>query len=440
MSIRLRALDLVEVMVDRSTLRPIVTRLMTHLRPSAAATISVASRLAAHQSANGAAAPTPAVLSVSYRSSLITLILRVCAQSTYALVTNFQWYVDILVDLAHLGLSLAPEASVGEHGGVVSGDGGVGGQVRDQLVDVTARVKAIRPYAVSKMVSLLEDEAFLESGGEGAEGAAVLGAAAWICGEYCRELQDPRPVIASLFGSSTSSSLPPSILATYIHNGVKVYAAWLAALADNWDEADLAQIRSVTGALEAQLAECAGSEDVELQERAAELGQALELVRTGLDAPRPVRNGAGFGSEAGPEADAAAELASLDQAALPPSCLGVLGPCFFAHELNPVNPKAQSMVGLPDGLDLDAEIVAGSSREWYRLEQEMPADGGEVDDFGRPTGRALAAAEQARLVAAASNGKAKRKGAKGGAAKKGKAREVDEDEDELARVRGDKPH
>lgn len=435
MSIRLRALDLVEGMVDRSTLRPIVTRLMIHLRPSASAPASAASHLAAQQAAKGPAAPlaVPAVLSAAYRGSLIALILRVCAQATYGLVTNFQWYLDVLVELAHLALGLGAEGGAGEEGVLGGGSGvSVGTKVRDQLVDVTARVKAIRPYAVQKMASLLEDESFLE-GGDGADGAAVLGAAAWICGEYCRELVDPRPVIAALFGSSTSGTLPPKILASYAHNGVKVYAAWLAALADNWDEADLAQIRSVTGALEAQLAVCAGSDDVELQERGAELGQALELVRRGLDAPRPVPASAGgFGSER--LADEADELGSLDAPALAPACLGVLGACFFSHELNPVNPKAQGMVGVPDGLDLEEEIVAGSSREWYAVRDAGEGEGTgarEVDEFGRPTGRAVAAAaEQARLAGA--NGRKKKGVAKG--SKKGKGREVEDDPEELAKV------
>lgn len=61
----------------------------------------------------------------------------------------------------------------------------LGVKLRDQLIDVTARVKAIRPYAVKQMVKLLGDEAILENGdGDGIE--EVLGAAAWIAAEYCR--------------------------------------------------------------------------------------------------------------------------------------------------------------------------------------------------------------------------------------------------------------
>lgn len=87
--------------------------------------------------------------------------------------------MDRLVELAYISLLIARDLSnplVGVSLGV---------KLRDQFVDVTARVKAIRPYAARKMAELLEDENFLENG-DGAEVSEVLGAAAWICGEYCR--------------------------------------------------------------------------------------------------------------------------------------------------------------------------------------------------------------------------------------------------------------
>ena len=53
-------------------------------------------------------------------------------------------------------------------------------------------------------------------------------------------------MIASLFGTTTTSALPARILSLYIHNGVKVYASWLASLAASWEESHLDQIRSIT--------------------------------------------------------------------------------------------------------------------------------------------------------------------------------------------------
>lgn len=250
-----------------------------------------------------------------------------------------------------------------------------------------------------------------------------------------RVLEDPRPIIAHLF--SSTSHLTPRILTLYSHNGIKLYAYWLTTLISSWEETDLDQIRSVTSALESQLLLGATSSDVECQERSAELGQLLAMVRKGLDAPRPKRASSsnndgeeeetGFGGQSlnsyGPGTPAADSLPPL-----PPTCLSLLATLFFEHELNPVNEKAQGMVTLPEGLDLDKVIMGGRR-------SEVPLNGSfdaEVDDYGRPIGSNLAAQEGTggRL------GKAKGKnGAIKSGVKKGKRREIVEDPEEMARVR-----
>ncbi|GAA5878418.1 hypothetical protein JCM8547_003594 [Rhodosporidiobolus lusitaniae] len=428
MSIRMRALDLVEVMANRSTLQPIVKRLLTHLRPSASTASAAASLLRAQQAAKGGApvAPSSPTLTTSYRTSLISLILRMTSSGTYSSITNFAWLIDTLVELTHIAQTLQPEPSS------PSSSLSIGAKLRDQLTDITARVKAIRPYATKKMAALIQDADLLE-GGDGGSAADVLGAAAWICGEYCRDLEDPRPVLASLFGSSTTSSLPTHVLALYIHNGVKIYASWLSALSIAWDESALEQIRSISKVLEGQLEECAKSREIELQERAAELRGLLEIVRKGLDTPRPLIEGTsagadgGFGGEGGDAGEEAGGFASSSRA--PPASLNLLDSLFFSHELNSVNAKAQSMVVPPAGFDLDAAInpgwTIGGSDELEASEEE------EVDEFGRPLRKAVVHEAESAV-----GGKKKKKGTKG-EGKKGKRREL-EDPEELARQRAER--
>ncbi|KAI5481703.1 AP-3 complex subunit delta-1 [Pseudohyphozyma bogoriensis] len=425
MSIRMRALDLVEGMVDRRSLHPTVEKLMGHLRPSAT-TASAAAALKAQQTSTAGTPPAPAVLSTAYRTSLVALIIRMCSSSTYAHVSNFEWYLDILVELSYLSLTLPHDPS--------SSETSLGIKLKNQFIDVAARVKAIRPSAVRRMATLLGDETFMENG-DAADVAEVLGAAAWICGEYCQELQDPRPVIASLFGSSTTTSVPSHIISLYVHNGVKVYASWLSALHENWDESDLEQVRSVTAALEGQLAACASNSDVELQERAAELGQLLELVRKGLDAPRPIappENGFGSSSTEPYDDDDGQGFASTSAPTrLPPSCLTLLSPMFFSHELNPVNPKAQGLVGVPEGLSLDLVIVPRTTSIKDELELDEVEE--EVDDFGRPVGRPRGGEEEIVGEGRKKKGKGKAVGGK-----KSKRREVDEDPEEMARLKAER--
>lgn len=151
---------------------------MTHLQPSTVSYPSVSARAAlqAQQSDTPLPAPVPVTLSTAYRASLISLIIRMCSNGTYANVTNFEWYIDTLVELTYFSLALQDQSTASAST--------LGALIRDQLVDVAARVRAIRPYMVKKMATVLGDESLLESG-EAAEVSEVLGAAAWICGEYC---------------------------------------------------------------------------------------------------------------------------------------------------------------------------------------------------------------------------------------------------------------
>lgn len=66
-----------------------------------------------------------------------------------------------------------------------------------------------------------------------------------------------------------------------------------------------------------------------------------------------------------------------------PFGLSLLPPLFFAHELNPVNEKAQSLVAVPDGLDLDSWVSPGSIPS---MQTVTSAADGQVDEYGRPRG------------------------------------------------------
>jgi len=179
-SIRMRALDLVTAMVgtvhvisndrlhtcyqvNRSNLQSIVQQLLSHLLPDSSSLSSARQSLAQ----NSSYSLTSPYQSPSYRLILSQRILSVCSRSRYENVTNFEWYLSVLVDLAHV-------ANVD-----------IGADIRDQLVDVVGRVRAARRYAVKLMHSVLTDSSILQNVEEEGSCPEILWAAAWICGEYC---------------------------------------------------------------------------------------------------------------------------------------------------------------------------------------------------------------------------------------------------------------
>ena len=162
--------------VNRSNLQSIVQQLLAHLvgDPSSPSSLPTAAQSLVQNtsglSSNTVKAFISPTQSPAYRLILSKSILNMCSQSTYENVTNFEWYLSVLVDLAHV-------ANVD-----------IGSEIRDQLVDVVGRVRASRPYAVKLMYTLISDDAMLRNASVEGSCPELFWAAAWICGEYCQSV------------------------------------------------------------------------------------------------------------------------------------------------------------------------------------------------------------------------------------------------------------
>jgi hypothetical protein len=123
-------------MVDKKNLADIVERLMNHLSGKAEG---------------------------HYKTQLVSKLITIAAQRDYKYVTDFEWYIDVLVRLTRVPGN--------EQGKLIA----------DQFLDVAVRVEAVRRFAVKQMILLLQDQLFYNSQSLIVE---VLYAAAWIAGEF----------------------------------------------------------------------------------------------------------------------------------------------------------------------------------------------------------------------------------------------------------------
>ncbi|TBU29793.1 Adaptor protein complex AP-3 delta subunit [Dichomitus squalens] len=350
-SIRMRALDLVSAMVSRHNLQPIVQHLLSHLVKTESVALPSASEAL---SQFGPSQDIPAARlgglpsqSPAYRLTLAQRILSLGSQDLYDNVTDFEWYISVLVDLAYVAR--------------VS----IGAEIREQLVDITGRVRAARRYAVQVMAKLLGDESFLHNASDDGGCPEVLWAAAWICGEYCSELAEPHKLLSSLL-QPRILSLPSDIVAVYLHAAMKVFGSWATELADRWDDDDLPRVRGVVDDVVGRLSSIVTHTDIEVQERAAELLQLFTFIRADLSAYKPQpRNTSMYGeSSMSPGAEGFGEPSSTASASTSPASepyfpksLYLIRPLFGAYELNAVALSAQASLPIPEGLDLEAWIV-----------------------------------------------------------------------------------
>uniref|UniRef100_A0A8C5EZ27 AP-3 complex subunit delta-1 n=1 Tax=Gouania willdenowi TaxID=441366 RepID=A0A8C5EZ27_GOUWI len=287
-SIRLRALDLLYGMVSKKNLMEIVKKLMLHVDKAEGTT---------------------------YRDELLTKIIDICSQSNYQYITNFEWYISILVELTRL------EGT--RHGHLIA----------SQMLDVAIRVKAIRIFAVAQMATLL-DNAHLLTGNMQRNGICeVLYAAAWICGEFSEHLENPMQTLEAMLRPKVAT-LPGHIQAVYVQNAAKLFSTVLKSQ-EGSTEGTAAQETSQL--MIDRLPLFVQSANLEVQERASCILQLVKYIQKLQQK----------------EVEVAEEVSAL-----------------FAGELNPVAPKAQKKVPVPEGLDLDAWINEPPSES--ESEDEQP--------------------------------------------------------------------
>ncbi|XP_046905403.1 AP-3 complex subunit delta-1 isoform X2 [Hypomesus transpacificus] len=273
-SIRLRALDLLYGMVSKKNLMEIVKKLMLHVDKAEGTT---------------------------YRDELLTKIIDICCQSNYQYITNFEWYISILVELTRL------EGT--RHGHLIA----------SQMLDVAIRVKAIRAFAVAQMAMLL-DNAHLLTGNTQRNGICeVLYAAAWICGEFSEHLENPLQTLEAMMRPKVAT-LPGHIQAVYVQNAAKLFAT---VLRGQEGAPDSTAAQETSQLLVERLPLFVQSANLEVQERASCILQLVKYIQKLQQK----------------DVEVSEEVTAL-----------------FAGELNPVAPKAQKKVPVPEGLDLDAWI------------------------------------------------------------------------------------
>ncbi|XP_054728209.1 AP-3 complex subunit delta isoform X1 [Anastrepha obliqua] len=327
-SIRLRALDLLYGMVSKKNLMEIVKRLLGHM-----------------ERAEGSL----------YRDELLYKVIEICAQSSYLYVTNFEWYLTVLVELIQL------EAG-SKHGRLIA----------EQLLDVAIRVPIVRQFAVNEMTNLLDTFSVSSQSNSMYE---VLYAAAWIVGEFSNsDLEDAEKTLNILL---RPRQVPGHIQGVFVQNVTKLFTRLATTCLENEDVNGL--IKLCDHVLE-KLQNFISSNDIEVQERANSACILIEMLRSQFNKPAP-------SSELNYNHDASATLnmlstddnenlalhvQSVTPATIPTHAIEIVQEMalLFEGELIPVAPKAQRKVPLPDGLDLDEWINAPPEDESSTSSQE----------------------------------------------------------------------
>ncbi|CAO2649131.1 Nn.00g100800.m01.CDS01 [Neocucurbitaria sp. VM-36] len=375
-SIRMRALDLVVGMVNADNLTAIVGRLMRQLRNAPIAT-------AANDASNDRPRMTevapyaddddsdaeetlrphnhksdqPPPLPEDYRVNVIKRILEMCSRDTYSNITDFEWYIDVLVQLVRV--SPATKASTVEEKDNLEQLDDIGGGIGRELQNVAIRVKSVRSEAIDAAQSLVlidrRDQMFPASGNGG---QGVLECAGWLVGEYADYLTRPEPVMTSLLHHPTSLQLPSRTLAVYLQAIPKVFSSMAGNDQISWTPERKTLMSLLMARVIHFLEPLSTHPSLEVQERAVEY---LELMRLAAEAASGTSTGVGH-----------------EDFTDPPLLLTQAIPALFSGaELNPVAPGAQRKVPVPEDVDLDTPInsnlqhlLSQADIEGYEIEED----------------------------------------------------------------------
>lgn len=353
-SIKMQALELVSGMVNSDNLQPIINRLMKQLASSASASAENGYVDEGQTDLEQRLVPDKRSSEVTripdeYRHEIITRILDMCSYNTYSNVTDFEWYIEILV---HLVRHLPAD----KPGGFTSTSDEIkaspASRVGGQLLDIAVRVKELRPETTkaAETLVLLSNRAIVFAP-HGSGQSEILTSAAWMCGEFASNLSNPHEILNSLIHES-SQTLSPATLAMFVQAIPKVISQIAVIFNESWNRSRGTTMSLILARTTEFLEKLSAHPNLEVQERSVEF---LELLRVAAEAVAA-------------QADDDVQAPLLLMSAIPS--------LFSGMDLNPVAPAAQKKVPLPTDLDLDAPL---NSELPAILQASQVADD---DDFG----------------------------------------------------------
>eukprot|EP01060_Flectonema_neradi_P005077 TRINITY_DN1336_c2_g1_i1.p1 TRINITY_DN1336_c2_g1~~TRINITY_DN1336_c2_g1_i1.p1 ORF type:complete len:1225 (+),score=312.23 TRINITY_DN1336_c2_g1_i1:246-3677(+) len=200
-TIRLRALDLVGGLVSKRSIASVISRMIGQME---------------------------ARDDDDYRNTIVKYIIEICSQQDYAFITNFEWYLRVLMDLTQSSINHF------EYGELIN----------REFMNVITRVKAVRAFGVKCVSSLICNPLIYQrSEDQKSTLNRVLASACYLSSEYVRDVPSKLSVVSSLMKRRVLS-LPGDIQAVALQAVLKIYSyvcnpeAFKAGIANDSDDSD----------------------------------------------------------------------------------------------------------------------------------------------------------------------------------------------------------
>jgi AP-3 complex subunit delta-1 len=345
-TIRVKALDLVQGMVSSDNLVSVVSRLMRQLKTSSASSSNPGNVTPQNdlddpdeegqgrrsRSSRSPQAPPP--LPEDYIIDVIGRVLSMCSQNNYSHLADFEWYIDVLTQLVRL----APVPRGSDHGSEfmsgVRSTLDISEKIGNEIRNVAVKVRAIRHAAVAAAEAILSQMSS-ESPSTQPVSYGVTKPAAFVVGEFCSQLSNSDDALSYLLHLIPRTKNPET-LATCLQAAIKILAHIAGDEQAVWTSERKSRVSLLMARVIHALEPLTMHPYLEVQERAVEFSELLKLTA---------------------EAVSGQTAASDEQHQDAPLLLTQAIPSLFSGwELNSVAIGAQDHVPIPDDLDLDEPI------------------------------------------------------------------------------------
>jgi AP-3 complex subunit delta len=349
-TIRIKALDLVQGMVSSDNLLSIVSRLMRQLKASSSALELQSGQRksdpetdSSDETSAGAvrkkkSQDQPPPLPEDYTVDVIGRILHMCSHDNYASLLDFDWYLDVLTQLVRIApMPRARDMDTRSSTQAKYLVPDISEKVGNEIRNVAVKVEAVRPAAL-QAAELIITRLFRVTSESAVSHPAISGGlkpTAYIAGEYALQLSSPDDTLGHLL-----HLLPrienPEILATCLQAVIKLFALVAGNDRAPWTAERKSSMSLLMARVVHVLEPLALHPYLEVQERAVEFIELLKLT-----------------AEA-----ASGQVPSTDEVHQdPPLLLTQAIPSMFnGWQLKSVSYGAQKNVPIPEGLDLDEPI------------------------------------------------------------------------------------
>ena len=281
---------------------------------------------------------------VEYQKSIIDKILEMCGRDSFANVEDFEWYIQVLMDLHRL----TPRSLADDQGGGAeqSSKPETSAKIGMEIRNIAIRVPSVRLAAVQAANTLLAAAAGQDHIAGPDRG--ILACAAWIAGEYAGILPQADETLDHLM-LLPLGSLEPGVLSVFLQSLPKMLASVLREKTLAWSGEMKARVSLILARTINLVEPLTMHTALEVQERAVE---CLELARLSAEA-----------------------VDSHDTTNLTgPGMLATGIPSLFqGTDLNPVAATAQRKVPLPDGFDFSQALNAHLDM-FLNKEDGLPGD------------------------------------------------------------------